>query len=122
MDEAKSTWGPRLWAEIHSTSVKSTPRKFKEYLSTLGPRIPCEECQYHFKSYMFQNPMGSRDDPIIWAIDFHNDVNRRLGKPVLTYQQAYKEINVYKIDNTYNIIACILFIALLMCMNSKKML
>ena len=91
MEEAKSIWGPRLWAEIHSTAAKSSPAKFRKYLGTLPPRIPCEDCRYHFRSYVFTNPLLDFEDPMIWSIDFHNAVNRRLGKKVLTYQEAYEK-------------------------------
>ena len=122
MEESKSIWGPRLWAEIHSTSVKSTPAQFRKYLGKLTRRIPCEECQYHFKSYVFTNPLSNDQDPIIWAIDFHNDVNRRIYKKVLTYQEAFEQINVYRVNHPVNILTIIILLALIACIIHKKML
>jgi len=122
MEEAKSIWGPRLWAEIHSTAAKSSPAKFRKYLGTLPPRIPCEDCRYHFRSYVFTNPLLDFEDPMIWSIDFHNAVNRRLGKKVLTYHEAYEKVKVYRVDSTYNMVTIALLMGLIACMVHKKML
>tara|TARA_R110000851_G_scaffold317746_1_gene481320 strand:- start:345 stop:713 length:369 start_codon:yes stop_codon:yes gene_type:complete len=122
MEEAKSIWGPRMWAEIHSTAAKSTPTQFRKYLGTLGPRIPCEECRYHLRSYIFSNPLTNFEDPMIWSIDFHNVVNKRLGKRVLTYQEAYEQVKVYRVDSTYNMIIIALLIGMIVCIVHKKML
>lgn len=62
------------------------------------------------------------EDPMIWSIDFHNSVNRRLGKKVLTYQEAYEKVKVYRVDNTYNMLAIALLVALIACIAHKKML
>jgi hypothetical protein len=122
MEEAKSIWGPRLWAEIHSTAAKSSPAQFRKYLGTLPSRIPCEDCRYHFRSYIFTNPLLDFEDPMIWSIDFHNAVNLRLGKKVLTYQEAYEKVKVYRVDSTYNMVTIALLMGLIACMIHKKML
>lgn len=122
MEEAKSIWGPRLWAEIHSTAAKSSPAQFRKYLGTLPSRIPCEDCRYHFRSYIFTNPLLDFEDPMIWSIDFHNAVNRRLGKKVLTYQEAYEKVKVYRVDSTYNMVTIALLMGIIACMIHKKML
>ena len=86
MEESKDVWGPRLWKEIHSISLKNNPIIFKKFLNSLPNKIPCKECKLHFREYMRTHPVTK--DTVRWGIDFHNSVNRRIGKKILSYKEA----------------------------------
>lgn len=90
--ETKDVWGPKLWSQIHRMSLNRDPPKFKKFLHSMD--IPCNKCKFHFKEYIRSHPVTN--DTVRWAIDFHNSVNRRLGKKVLSYKTAYALI---KADN-----------------------
>ena len=83
--ETKDVWGPKLWAQIHRMSLNRDPPKFNKFLHSMD--IPCNKCKFHFKEYIRSHPVTK--DTVRWGIDFHNSVNRRLGKKVLSYKVAY---------------------------------
>lgn len=63
-----AVWGRALWAELHAAD--SMPPYF-------ASRIPCAECRAHFLKYVEEHPIT---DFRQWAVDLHNEVNRKLGK------------------------------------------
>jgi hypothetical protein len=86
-----STWGPLLWRILHiaaENGKRHTNTFWSRAIEALGDAIPCTECRGHFASYIaahpFSPPSGGgsvRDYVRTWLLDFHNDVNSRLGKP-----------------------------------------
>lgn len=48
---------------------------------------PCIKCRGHMQEYMKKNPLSckTRIQLVTWLFNFHNAVNRRLGKPVLEH-------------------------------------
>lgn len=48
---------------------------------------PCVKCRGHMQEYIKKNPLRckTRIQIVMWLFDFHNAVNRRLGKPVLEH-------------------------------------
>ena len=77
-------WGPKLWSEIHRVSLNQDPVQFNKFLRSMD--IPCVKCRFHFKEYIRGHPVTP--DTVRWAIDFHNSVNRRTNKKVLSYKAA----------------------------------
>lgn len=88
-------WGPPQWTALHQIlrgyrpSAK-TKAGLRRMLSGLGDLIPCHHCEEHFKAMVKANPPkdASREDVYKWSVDIHNIVNKRLGKPVLSYAQV----------------------------------
>lgn len=91
-DPAK--WGPLMWQELHvravspihftGTDICADWREHEtRWLSTnYVQRIPCQECREHLVEHLSHHPlpqdwMEYQD----WAIEFHNVVNAKLGKP-----------------------------------------
>lgn len=54
--------------------------------------LPCNDCRQHASRYLSQNPpenyLGLVDGLFIYTIKFHNFVNERLGKPILSEEEA----------------------------------
>mgnify|MGYP003692587161 CR=1 FL=1 len=100
---AKSEWGPRGWAWLHTQAINyaAHPTKidqaamFARFWSFIQ-RLPCEECRMHATKYARQYPpdfSGSAGFQT-WAWRFHNAVNYRLGKSLVTaeeYRGLYAE-------------------------------
>ena len=84
--------GPILWNQIHTyASQCSSPddkRRCIEYLHYLQSNFPCDRCKPHFGKYLLQNRPTSECDLFFWTVDFHNAVNRRLGKPTMDIVDA----------------------------------
>jgi FAD-linked sulfhydryl oxidase len=99
----KGVWGPRAWHWLHSKSVDYPENPSRQQkLSMLAEfwgfvqTLPCPTCRSHATIYARSFPpdlSGSRGFQI-WAWRFHNAVNQRLGKPLMSaekYQQTYRE-------------------------------
>lgn len=96
-------FGPPLWRQIHKDALESDTReKQLAFITRLQERIrniPCSTCRNHAQEYFDRNNIlnviGMRIlgyDPslsiFIWTWLFHNDVNKRIGKPILTIGHA----------------------------------
>ena len=94
-------WGPRGWRWLHSLAI-SFPRNptardralARKQLADFIEKLPCKECRAHSAKYFADSPPDLTNSGTfqVWAWKFHNDVNKRLGKPLLplsAYQQMY---------------------------------
>lgn len=63
---------------------------FPGVIQTMADNFFCPgECKPHFQAYLRQNPVPENPNMWFpWIVEFHNSVNRRLGKPVVSLQQA----------------------------------
>jgi len=84
----KDTWGPILWDRIHELSLREDERAFITLIRNLPKIVPCPECREHSKRYLKAHPITKSTNLLRWGIDFHNTVNKRLGKRVLPYSKA----------------------------------
>lgn len=95
-----SEWAPRAWHTLHAVTLAypecPTPaqrRTMHQFLSSFGPVLPCAACGQHFVEAV-RARVASADSPVLasrdalarWAVDVHNDVNRRTGKSELGYE------------------------------------
>ncbi len=95
-----SVWGPPLWRKMHMKTFsypENPTQKDKvniiKYFNNISNVLPCEKCRKHYIRELMLNPVAdhvhSRRAVIKWLIDFHNKVNRRLGKRVFSYREVY---------------------------------
>ena len=96
-DPAKT--GPGMWFLLHTISLHAqSPERQRCYiwvLSLLSKYHPCfATCRKHIQSNLQQNPpekyLMIKDGLFIHSIDFHNSVNKRLGKPIMDHKMAYQ--------------------------------
>lgn len=85
--------GPKKWAELHQRSwtIKTiVPGKETEWLEKFERTIPCGECKAHWHQVVVENPpdFSSHEAYFRWTVDCHNLVNRSLGKPLMSYEDA----------------------------------
>ena len=100
--------GPGYWASFHRRSffadmTKDNPtyEKIVERREMVAKSIvqdvenfPCFNCREHAINYLKQYPITDsifkRDKNALfnWTVDFHNFVNNRIGKPIVTIEQA----------------------------------
>jgi hypothetical protein len=95
----KSDWGPLYWRHLDlraiawpdNPDVRTTIAEH-EYLRTFLGNLPCADCGTHAVNYYDHHMpnLGLGSSYQVWLIDFHNDVNRRLGKPMFTIEE-YRE-------------------------------
>jgi hypothetical protein len=98
------TWGRYLWYSIHFIALDYPEKpahedaaKYKSFFENLGDVIPCYKCSVNYKRHITEMPidahLASRDDLFAWTVSFHNIVNKELGKPVFTLEDAKKKYN-----------------------------
>jgi hypothetical protein len=91
-------WGPRLWRLLHGLADLSNRRDiyplWNTFLRWTAAVIPCQKCQKHMGEYWsrtaflpkgWDRMLGEQVRAEIRAKlnAFHNNVNERLGKPVV---------------------------------------
>ena len=96
-------WGPAFWFSLHNGAarypVKASPicsERMKGFILGMPVMIPCSVCQDHATAHIEAN--WSRFDEIVsgrtklfnFFVDFHNKVNKRYGKPIMSYEDAWK--------------------------------
>lgn len=109
---SKSTWGPSAWIYLHVVTL-AAPENFSEESSTdyfqfftlVGRTLPCAICRKHYEDYIYQYPpqFKNRQQIVRWLFDLHNDVNMRLNKNVLTYEQFIQLYVPVNMMSTYGV-------------------
>ena len=84
-----------LTADLHSSVPSKTAKKrMKWFILGLPYILPCENCFQHAVDYIEKSKNNldkicdSRDNLFEFFHNFHNDVNKRLGKSICTMDNA----------------------------------
>lgn len=78
-------WGPNLWGALHTVCLAGTVTP--EFVQEFARVIPCQICATDFAVILSQTPF-SETDPFEWSVRVHNQVNQKLGKPVVSVEKA----------------------------------
>jgi hypothetical protein len=98
----KEHWGQYLWGFIHSitiidsenneiNNIKMNNIKVKYILKELIKCIPCDKCKDTYKKHLYLlESLDLTKNMVLfyWSVDLHNEVNRKLNKPELSYEMA----------------------------------
>ncbi|KAK7745946.1 Flavin-linked sulfhydryl oxidase of the mitochondrial IMS [Cytospora paraplurivora] len=85
------TLGRSTWTLLHSIAATypTTPSPSQQndvvgFVNLFSKLYPCWVCASDFRDYLRKDPVkaGSRGEFGQWLCDAHNDVNKKLGKPV----------------------------------------
>lgn len=121
-----SQWGTIAWTLLHGlaeraakignpTNAPFAKNQWVFLLEDLPKIIPCPECQTHATGWIKAHPVGGlKTLPdkqvypwlVVWLYEFHEDVNRRLGKPsfpLAAVQAKYTTIPVRSFLNDLQI-------------------
>ena len=104
---SKSVWGPPTWQILHCMVVKAkdimTPTQIddlKEIIERIISNLPCPVCSGHAIAYFKKNNYP-RIKTLVqlrqFLFLFHNNVNQRLEKTLLTYEEhelLYQNMNL----------------------------
>lgn len=94
-------WGPSTWATIHLICLgapevfQGEQLSYKKFFDALPYVLPCEKCKAHLIQHLESHTMdgalaGGRRTLFAWSVELHNIVNRSLGKPTMTVEDALK--------------------------------
>lgn len=94
----KEYYGPGYWAAMHIDSYNAATISEKNQVANTIVRMistfPCKLCREHGITYAANHPLiHSINDPdklslFRWVWRFHNGVNRKIGKPELSFHHA----------------------------------
>lgn len=110
-------WGPSFWFTLHNGAarypIKAAPlcaERMKGFILGIPVMLPCEKCQDHATAYIEENwfrineVVSGREHLFDFFNSFHNSINIRHGKPVMSVEDAYKlytgRTNVTKLTYT----------------------
>lgn len=87
-----------IWFYLHMRGIwanqnRETRERFAEELDYISKNFPCEKCTPHFQKYLKDNPVRNAHNVNEYLREFHNSVNRRLGKPEMSTQMYYYMYN-----------------------------
>lgn len=94
-------FGTYVWNTFHIVSFNyphkpsdTDQENMGKFIYYMCLHLPCMACRYHALTYIATNPPRTQSQLslIRYFIDFHNAVNRRIGKPVLPYRDAVERI------------------------------
>ena len=109
--------GPGTWFTIHlkgrHANSPTKKREFTEFMWMIANDFKCKVCAEHCRKYLEDHPIANYYDVrspsgeeigcFKWAWMFHNDVNSRLGKPIVDWNTAY---GMYFTDSSVCEIGC----------------
>jgi hypothetical protein len=77
--------GSALWARMHTATAPD-----QAFVDGITAEIPCGSCRAEWMAMLGRTPADftSLDAFRQWAVDRHNEVNARIGKPLVTYAAA----------------------------------
>lgn len=98
--------GPGTWNVIHRIAFKSRTREeqlnFIQLMKDICYGFPCSLCKGHCTEYIKNHPMEEYIDTtlevkgekivmgmFVWTWKFHNAVNARIKKPIMSWDTAY---------------------------------
>lgn len=96
-------FGPGKWDDIHGLAARATTyekkRECLNFIYFVTSTLKCKTCLGHATEYVKAHPpeefldvkdaYGRDRGLFIWTVNFHNAVNRRLGKPEVDEETAY---------------------------------
>ena len=108
-------WGPAFWFTLHNGAIRYPIKasricaeRMKGFILGIPVMIPCEKCQDHATSYIEANYskideiVSGREQLFNFFVSFHNNVNERYNKPIMSNEDAYalytSGVNVTKLE------------------------
>ena len=96
-------WGSKFWFVMH-TVAEFYPQypntddmaNAKNFYTSLRHLLPCPSCAEHYSDlllkYDIDNHLTSKDSLMRYVNMLHNEVNKRIGKPLVSYEQYLQNL------------------------------
>ena len=117
-----TVWGPSAWNYLHVLAFNyplnpsaEERRSMYEFILAFARSIPCTKCRTHFIDLIRPNvqdgprntTFDSKDTFSRITVEWHNEVNRRLGKPTRTYECVRKQYETKTCVVSYETVAIV---------------
>jgi hypothetical protein len=96
-------WGPLFWFSLHNGAInypenasEHISKNMKGFIMGIPYMLPCVKCSEDAKAYIINNHSNldsicsGREKLFKFFFDFHNYVNKKLGKSEIKYEDALK--------------------------------
>jgi fatty-acid desaturase len=94
-------WNFEQWKDIHAYHHKfgdeltnDDKNDMKQFITDLVEKMKCKGCQIHaqrfIEKYNIDDICKDKQTFFKFFIDYHNDVNKECGKPLISYDEAEK--------------------------------
>ena len=98
-------WGSKFWYVLHNGAVNypiaasiTWQEKMIGFIKGIYVMLPCVSCSQHALSYIESSDLSvvvkGRRELFTFFWEFHNDVNRRINKKVVSFEEATKIWNL----------------------------
>ena len=109
-------WGPYFWGSLHltclSTNVFLTDQEkeaIRTFVDSFTKVLPCPACRAHFAQVLSDVPLEpaleNGPDLFRWSVAVHNEVNKSIGKPIVSVDDAYNywlnAMSIEKVNKVY---------------------
>ena len=94
---SKNVWGPPTWQVLHCMALKAKEtmtlpqlQELKTIMERMVANLPCPMCSTHATSYFKKNHfqrIQTLQQLQQFLFLFHNNVNARIQKPLITYEE-----------------------------------
>lgn len=95
-------WGKYIWTSIHIIALgypdnptQEDKDNYKNFYINLWRVIPCYKCSINYKKHLEELPIDDHLNDNIslfrWTVDFHNIVNKSLGKKEWTFEESLEK-------------------------------
>jgi hypothetical protein len=103
-NKSKYHWGSGLWKFIHSITIVdsdnteyiyNTHKHIINILHNIVNIFPCSLCIAKYKEHLQKLDKLDLTQSMVlfyWSVDLHNDVNKKLNKPMWSYESARREL------------------------------
>jgi hypothetical protein len=98
--QTPEVFGPAFWFTLHNGTVHLpqilspiSANRIKGFLKGVPEMVPCTDCSEHARAFIEANMsridnIQKGEDAFRLTVDFHNYVNTRLNKPIMSYDTA----------------------------------
>lgn len=96
-----STWAGATWPTFYYFMLtypdQPTPEeqvKMRMFFEGSAHNLPCQNCRNHFQTHFgkIDQAVKSRVNLAEWLFSVHNDVNRRTGKKIYTWEESIEAV------------------------------
>lgn len=95
-------WGKHMWFSIHFIAQdyplepsQDDIASYRAFFENLWKVLPCYKCGVNYKRHLKELPIDqyleSRELLFAWTVELHNIVNKELGKPRMSLEEAKKK-------------------------------
>lgn len=109
-----NVWGAGMWKFLHLSALaypeKASPicaNNTINFILSLPMMLPCVICNAHAREYIERNSgnlryiASGRDALFAFYVDFHNQVNKRNGKRLISVEEAMGIYSKYLSDEGF---------------------